>query len=255
MLSVQAEPLRQRQAHLSDETVKQRRGATPEVKLDIAEGAALVMVKPGMPYLDMCAASRRNVRMHAYTYQVSGDVPCDHGRGGETNCWTAIKTMTENLIAFKRAGADGVLTYFAIKDGGKVKKGGVCDSVPRLGPTTRAAVSCVRTTTSGAAVLRRIVVVAVKIAVPVILWTITVFVDLCRPAAHADLSSFASSASGRGPRLHPFRLGNRRRPVVAEKANASLGPIVEAPLECETDARERPGAAPERSRCWVIDPR
>lgn len=88
--------------------------ALREVALDIAEGADLVMVKPGMPYLDVLARIKNNFGMPTFAYQVSGEYSML--AGAFENGWLAReKTILEALICFKRAGADGILTYFALE--------------------------------------------------------------------------------------------------------------------------------------------
>jgi porphobilinogen synthase len=87
--------------------------AIREVALDIAEGADMVMVKPGMPYLDIVHRVKATFRVPTYAYQVSGEyamimAACQNG-------WLdPKKVISESLMAFKRAGADGILTYFAL---------------------------------------------------------------------------------------------------------------------------------------------
>jgi porphobilinogen synthase len=86
--------------------------ALREVALDIAEGADMVMVKPGMPYLDIVARVKQAFDMPTFAYQVSGEYAMLHAAAG--NGWLDLDAvMMESLLAFKRAGADGVLTYFA----------------------------------------------------------------------------------------------------------------------------------------------
>jgi len=86
--------------------------ALREVELDIAEGADMVMVKPGMPYLDVVRRVKDAFGMPTFAYQVSGEYAMIAAAAG--NGWLdAERAMMESLIAFKRAGADGVLTYFA----------------------------------------------------------------------------------------------------------------------------------------------
>jgi porphobilinogen synthase len=86
--------------------------ALREVELDIAEGADMVMVKPGMPYLDILHRIKTTFGMPTFAYQVSGEYAMVMAAAG--NGWLdGDKAMTESLIAFKRAGADGILTYFA----------------------------------------------------------------------------------------------------------------------------------------------
>ena len=88
--------------------------ALREVALDIAEGADMVMVKPGMPYLDIVRRVKDEFRMPTYVYQVSGEYSML--KGAAINGWMdGEAVMMESLLAFKRAGADGVLTYFALQ--------------------------------------------------------------------------------------------------------------------------------------------
>ena len=87
--------------------------ALREVALDIAEGADMVMVKPGMPYLDIVRRVKDEFRMPTYVYQVSGEYAMLKGAG--LNGWVdGEAAMMESLLAFRRAGADGVLSYFAL---------------------------------------------------------------------------------------------------------------------------------------------
>ena len=98
--------------------------ALREVELDIAEGADMVMVKPGMPYLDIVHRVKETFGTPTFAYQVSGEYAMIMAAAG--NGWLeGDKAMTESLIAFKRAGADGVLTYFAMRMAEKLKKGGM----------------------------------------------------------------------------------------------------------------------------------
>ena len=86
--------------------------ALREVELDIAEGADMVMVKPGLPYLDIVRRVKDAFGMPTFAYQVSGEYSMI--MAAANNGWLdGTKAMMESLIAFKRAGADGVLTYFA----------------------------------------------------------------------------------------------------------------------------------------------
>jgi porphobilinogen synthase len=88
--------------------------ALREVALDIAEGADMVMVKPGMPYLDIVRRVKDEFRMPTYVYQVSGEYSML--KGAAMNGWMdGEAVMMESLLAFRRAGADGVLTYFALE--------------------------------------------------------------------------------------------------------------------------------------------
>ncbi|HEX2198056.1 MAG TPA: porphobilinogen synthase [Burkholderiales bacterium] len=83
-----------------------------EVGLDLAEGADMVMVKPGLPYLDIVRRVKDEFRAPTYVYQVSGEYSML--RGAIDQGWLPESCVLENLLAFKRAGADGVLTYFAL---------------------------------------------------------------------------------------------------------------------------------------------
>ena len=86
--------------------------ALREVALDIAEGADMIMVKPGMPYLDIIARVKDAFGMPTFAYQVSGEYAML--QAAIQNGWLdGDRAMMESLIAFKRAGADGILTYFA----------------------------------------------------------------------------------------------------------------------------------------------
>jgi porphobilinogen synthase len=86
--------------------------ALREVALDIAEGADMVMVKPGMPYLDIVRRVKDQFRVPTFAYQVSGEYAML--KAAAANGWLDHDAvMMESLLAFKRAGADGVLTYFA----------------------------------------------------------------------------------------------------------------------------------------------
>jgi porphobilinogen synthase len=87
--------------------------ALREVALDIAEGADMVMVKPGMPYLDVVRRVKDEFKIPTFAYQVSGEYAML--KAAAQNGWLDHDAvMMESLLAFKRAGADGVLTYFAI---------------------------------------------------------------------------------------------------------------------------------------------
>jgi porphobilinogen synthase len=86
--------------------------ALREVALDIAEGADMVMVKPGMPYLDVVRRVKDQFQMPTFAYQVSGEYAML--KAAAQNGWLDHDAvMLESLLGFKRAGADGVLTYFA----------------------------------------------------------------------------------------------------------------------------------------------
>jgi porphobilinogen synthase len=95
--------------------------ALREVGLDIAEGADMVMVKPGMPYLDIVRRVKDTFHVPTFAYQVSGEYAML--KAAAQNGWLDHDAvMMESLLAFKRAGADGVLTYFAL-DAARALKG------------------------------------------------------------------------------------------------------------------------------------
>ena len=88
--------------------------ALREVAADIQEGADMVMVKPGMPYLDVVRRVKDTFRVPTFAYQVSGEYAMI--KAASQNGWLDHdKVMMESLLAFKRAGADGILTYFALE--------------------------------------------------------------------------------------------------------------------------------------------
>ncbi len=89
----------------SDEAIR-------EIALDIAEGADSIIVKPGMPYLDIVRRVKDNFLIPTYAYQVSGEFSMLHA-AAEKGWLNLEEVMLESLMAFKRAGANGVLTYFA----------------------------------------------------------------------------------------------------------------------------------------------
>jgi porphobilinogen synthase len=87
--------------------------ALREVALDIAEGADMVMVKPGMPYLDIVRRIKDTFGVPTYAYQVSGEYAML--KAAAANGWLdEKKCVMESLLSFKRAGADAILTYFAL---------------------------------------------------------------------------------------------------------------------------------------------
>jgi porphobilinogen synthase len=87
--------------------------ALREVELDIREGADMVMIKPGMPYLDVLARVKQTFGMPTFAYQVSGEYSMLMA-AIERGWLDPKKVIPESLMAFKRAGADGILTYFAL---------------------------------------------------------------------------------------------------------------------------------------------
>jgi porphobilinogen synthase len=100
--------------HNSDEALR-------EVALDLEQGADMVMVKPGLPYLDIVRRVKEEFGVPTYAYQVSGEYAMI--MAAAQNGWIdAEKAMVESLVAFKRAGADGVLTYFAPMVAEKLQK-------------------------------------------------------------------------------------------------------------------------------------
>ena len=94
--------------------------ALREVEIDLAEGADMVMVKPGMPYLDILRRVKETFAVPTFAYQVSGEYAMIMAAAG--NGWLdGDKAMMESLTAFKRAGADGILSYFAPRVAAKLQ--------------------------------------------------------------------------------------------------------------------------------------
>jgi porphobilinogen synthase len=96
--------------------------ALREVELDLNEGADMVMVKPGLPYLDIVRRVKDEFGVPTFAYQVSGEYSMIMA-AAQRGWIDGDKAMMESLVAFKRAGADGVLTYFAPRAAEKLKKG------------------------------------------------------------------------------------------------------------------------------------
>ncbi len=97
--------------------------AMREVALDIEEGADMVMVKPGMPYLDIIRRVKEEFEVPTFAYQVSGEYAMI--MAAAQNGWIdGDRAMMESLLSFKRAGCDGVLTYFALTVAKRLKAGG-----------------------------------------------------------------------------------------------------------------------------------
>jgi porphobilinogen synthase len=95
--------------------------ALREVELDLAEGADMIMVKPGMPYLDIVRRVKETFAVPTFAYQVSGEYAMI--AAAAANGWIdGERAMMESLLGFKRAGADGVLTYFAPAAAEKLRK-------------------------------------------------------------------------------------------------------------------------------------
>ncbi|MCG8517595.1 MULTISPECIES: porphobilinogen synthase [Marinobacter] len=88
--------------------------ALHEVAMDLAEGADMVMVKPGMPYLDIVYRVKHELKVPTFVYQVSGEYAM-HMAAAENGWLDGDKVMMESLLAMRRAGADGILTYFAVR--------------------------------------------------------------------------------------------------------------------------------------------
>ena len=95
--------------------------ALREVALDLAEGADMVMVKPGMPYLDIVRRVKERFGVPTFVYQVSGEYAML--RGAIERGWLDDSVMLESLIGMKRAGADGILTYAAVDAARRLRKG------------------------------------------------------------------------------------------------------------------------------------
>jgi porphobilinogen synthase len=97
--------------------------AMREVALDLEEGADMIMVKPGLPYLDIVRRAKDTFAVPTFAYQVSGEYAMI--QAAAANGWIdGERAMMESLLAFKRAGADGILTYFAPRVAEKLKSQG-----------------------------------------------------------------------------------------------------------------------------------
>jgi len=94
------------------------------VALDVAEGADIVMVKPGMPYLDIVHRVKAAFGLPTFVYQVSGEYAM-LSAAAERGWLDRDRVMVESLLAFKRAGADGMLTYFAVDVARRLKRGSI----------------------------------------------------------------------------------------------------------------------------------
>jgi porphobilinogen synthase len=88
--------------------------ALHEVAMDLAEGADMVMIKPGMPYLDIVHRVKTELRVPTFVYQVSGEYAM-HMAAARNGWLDGDAVMMESLMAMRRAGADGILTYFAVR--------------------------------------------------------------------------------------------------------------------------------------------
>ena len=120
-----AKALDRRQAHLSDGPGECDE-ALREVALDIAEGADMVMVKPGMPYLDIVRRVKDEFAMPTFVYQVSGEYSML--MAAFQNGWLTRECIVlESLLAFRRAGAAGILTYFAVEAARLIHAGYIAD--------------------------------------------------------------------------------------------------------------------------------
>ena len=95
--------------------------ALHEVATDLSEGADMVMVKPGMPYLDILQRVKDEFKAPTFVYQVSGEYAMH--MAAIQNGWLSEAVIMESLVAFKRAGADGILTYFAVHAAKQLKQG------------------------------------------------------------------------------------------------------------------------------------
>jgi porphobilinogen synthase len=95
--------------------------ALRDAELDVAEGADMLMVKPGLPYLDMCWRLKEAFSLPTFAYQVSGEY--SQIKAAAMNGWIdGDRVMMESLLCFKRAGCDGILSYFAVEAARKLSK-------------------------------------------------------------------------------------------------------------------------------------
>ena len=92
-----------------------------EVSLDIKEGADIIMVKPGLPYLDIIKTVKDNFKIPVFSYQVSGEYSLI--MNGIKNNIINNEAIYESLIALKRSGSNAIVTYFAMEIAKKLKKG------------------------------------------------------------------------------------------------------------------------------------
>ena len=86
--------------------------ALKEISLDLSEGADMIIIKPAMPYLDIIYRVKQEFKIPIYAYQVSGEYSMIMG-AIKNNWLDEKKTIMESMIAFKRAGCNGIITYFA----------------------------------------------------------------------------------------------------------------------------------------------
>ena len=93
--------------------------ALREVAFDVNEGADMVMVKPGMTYLDIISKIKSEFKVPTFAYQVSGEYSMI--KESINKGWLNEKVIKESLLSFKRAGANGILTYFALEIAEKLK--------------------------------------------------------------------------------------------------------------------------------------
>ena len=94
--------------------------ALREVALDLKEGADIVMVKPGMPYLDVIKNIKNNFKVPVFSYQVSGEYSLI--KNGIKNNLIAEDAIIESLMSLKRAGSSAIVSYFALEVAKKLKK-------------------------------------------------------------------------------------------------------------------------------------
>lgn len=95
--------------------------AIHDAALDVKEGADMLMVKPGLPYLDMCLRVKETFKLPTFAYQVSGEYAMIKA-AGQKGWLDEERVMMESLMAFKRAGCDGILTYFALEAAKKLNE-------------------------------------------------------------------------------------------------------------------------------------
>ena len=98
-----------------------RAEALHEVAMDINEGADMVMIKPGQPYLDLIREVKDTFGVPTFAYQVSGEYAMH--MAAIQNGWLTDAVILESLIGFRRAGADGILTYFALEAARQLNNG------------------------------------------------------------------------------------------------------------------------------------
>ena len=220
--------------------------ALREVELDIAEGADMIMVKPGMPYLDILQRVKATFGMPTFAYQVSGEYAMIVAAA--QNGWLdGDKAMLESLIAFKRAGADGVLTYFAARIAEQLK----ARRRLKFSPATDNEANVMHDDDNRfqrfVPLLRRVIILlAVLAATPVVLWMITTFVRAyVGPPRIPALRQIASTQQMAAPAAAAASTPN-------SEASTKVADITALTTDVTATTSEARDAASPRDRCSPI---